>query len=57
MHATLRAELESRGLQFFKVRNEDFRDRLISAGFHQEWQKRYGDEAWSLLEAAAGKLG
>jgi hypothetical protein len=22
-----------------------------------DWQKRYGDEAWSLLESTAGKLG
>ena len=57
MNAHLEAELKSRGLDFFKVKNEDFRQRLISAGFYQEWQKRYGDEAWALLEATTGKLG
>ena len=57
MNANLQAELTSRGLEFFKVNNEDFRQRLIGAGFYQEWQKRYGDEAWALLEATAGKLG
>jgi tripartite ATP-independent transporter DctP family solute receptor len=57
MNATLQAELQKRGLEFFKVKNEDFRQRLVSAGFYQEWQKRYGDEAWALLEATTGKLG
>lgn len=57
MNATLQSDLQARGLQFFKVNNEDFRARLVSAGFYREWQKRYGDEAWSLLEAATGKLG
>lgn len=57
MNATLQGDLESKGLEFFKVRNKDFRGRLVSAGFYQEWQKRYGDEAWALLEATTGKLG
>ncbi len=57
MNANLQAELKSKGLDFFKVNNEDFRQRLIGAGFYQEWQKRYGDEAWALLEATTGKLG
>lgn len=57
MNATLQSDLHSRGLQFFKVNNEEFRARLVSAGFYREWQKRYGDEAWSLLEATTGKLG
>ncbi len=57
MNANLQAELKSRGLEFFTVKNEDFRQRLISAGFYREWQKRYGDEAWALLETTTGKLG
>lgn len=57
MNASLQAELQSKGLEFFKVKNADFRERLVSAGFYKEWQKRYGDEAWALLESTAGKLG
>ncbi|MEH3143858.1 MAG: TRAP transporter substrate-binding protein [Methylobacterium frigidaeris] len=57
LNATLQGELQSRGLEFFKVNNADFRQRLVGAGFYQEWQRRYGDEAWSLLEATTGKLG
>lgn len=57
MNANLQSELTSRGLEFVAVRNEDFRQRLVAAGFYQDWRKRYGDEAWSLLEATTGKLG
>jgi tripartite ATP-independent transporter DctP family solute receptor len=57
MNANLQADLKSKGLEFFKVKNEDFRAKLVSAGFYKEWQKRFGEEAWSLLESTAGKLG
>jgi len=33
-----------------------FRDKLRQAGFYAEWKGRYGEEAWELLEKAAGKL-
>jgi len=57
MNANLQTDLNSKGLQFFTVKNESFRDKLVSAGFYKEWQKRFGDETWSLLESTTGKLG
>ncbi|AWB23239.1 ABC transporter substrate-binding protein [Methylobacterium currus] len=57
MNATLQSKLQTLGLQFFEVENAAFRERLVSSGFYQEWRKRYGDEAWGLLEATTGKLG
>ena len=57
MNAQLRSELESRWLQFVEVNNEDFRNKLVAAGFYAEWRKRYGEEPWSLLEKVTGKLG
>jgi TRAP-type C4-dicarboxylate transport system substrate-binding protein len=57
MNANLQADLKSKGLEFFKVKNEDFRNKLVSAGFYKEWQKRFGDDAWSLLESTTGPLG
>jgi TRAP-type transport system periplasmic protein len=56
MNASLQTELSKRGLEFFNVKNEDFRAKLVAAGFYKEWQKRFGDEAWSLLEQTTGKL-
>ena len=57
MNATLQSELEKRGLEFHKVDNAAFRDKLVAAGFYVEWKKRYGEEAWALLEGTTGKLG
>src|SRR6516164_318159 len=57
MNATLQEELQKRGLEFHKVDNAAFRDKLVAAGFYAEWKKRYGDEAWALLESTTGKLG
>ncbi|MFE1599301.1 TRAP transporter substrate-binding protein [Methylobacterium sp. ID0610] len=57
MNATLQQKLQSLGLQFYEVNNADFRQRLVTSGFYQDWQKRYGDEAWALLESTTGKLG
>ena len=54
MNANLEAELKSKGLEFFTVKNEDFRAKLVSAGFYNEWKKRFGDQVWSLLEQSAG---
>jgi hypothetical protein len=33
-----------------------FREKLRKAGFYSEWKGKYGDEAWALLERAAGSL-
>jgi tripartite ATP-independent transporter DctP family solute receptor len=57
LNANVQTQLEAKGLLFNKVKNTDFRDRLAKAGFYQEWQKRYGDQAWALLETSTGKLG
>ncbi len=31
-----------------------FREALRKAGFYAEWKKKYGDEAWAILEKAVG---
>ena len=31
-----------------------FRETLRKAGFYAEWKKKYGDEAWAILEKAVG---
>jgi hypothetical protein len=33
-----------------------FREALKTAGFHAEWKKKYGDEAWAILESEVGSL-
>lgn len=34
-----------------------FRDRLAKAGYYKNWEQKFGNEAWSVLEKFAGKLG
>jgi tripartite ATP-independent transporter DctP family solute receptor len=49
-------DLKSKGLEFVTVDKPAFRDALKSAGFYAEWKKKYGDEAWGILEAEVGTL-
>lgn len=54
---TAQAELQKLGMVFAEVDQAGFRDRLRANGFYQEWKAKLGQEAWSTLEASAGKLG
>ena len=56
LNATLQQELAGKGLVFNKPDPAPFREKLRSVGFYTEWQKKYGDEAWAILEKAVGKL-
>jgi tripartite ATP-independent transporter DctP family solute receptor len=49
-------ELKQKGLVFNAPNNEQFREKLRSAGFYAEWHKKFGDEAWAMLEKYTGKL-
>ncbi|QHE93608.1 TRAP transporter substrate-binding protein [Pandoraea fibrosis] len=50
------AELKQKGLVFNAPNNEQFREKLRAAGFYAEWHKKFGDEAWAVLEKYTGKL-
>ena len=50
------ADLKSKGLEFDEVDKPAFRDALKQAGFYAEWKKKYGDEAWGILEGEVGTL-
>lgn len=55
LNSELKASL-AKSVQFVDVNPAAFRARLKESGFYTEWQKRLGEDAWSLLEAATGKL-
>jgi TRAP-type transport system periplasmic protein len=57
LNSSLRTELATKGLTFNEPKQEPFRQRLVKAGFYNEWRQKYGDEAWALLEKHTGKLG
>lgn len=56
LNDSLASEMKAKGLQFNETDNDAFRAKLRSAGFYAEWHKKFGDEAWALLEKTTGKL-
>ncbi|QCK85357.1 TRAP transporter substrate-binding protein [Phreatobacter aquaticus] len=54
LNAGLRADLTSKGMVFNDTEAAPFREALRKAGFYAEWKKKYGDEAWAILEKAVG---
>jgi len=53
---SLETKLKGLGMQFNKVDVRPFRQVLAKSGFYVEWQKKFGPEAWALLEKYSGKL-
>jgi len=56
LNANLQQDLAGKGLVFNQPNTAPFRDKLRSAGFYAEWQKKYGEAAWAILEQSVGKL-
>lgn len=54
LNATVRSDLTSKGMVFNETQPGPFREALKKAGFYAEWQKKYGDEAWDILQRATG---
>ena len=57
LNKTLAESLASKGMKFNTVDPAPFRDKLKSAGFYSEWKAKFGEAAWSTLEASVGSLG
>src|ERR1700755_3369358 len=56
LNASVKDELAATGLGFNQPDVAPFREKLRSAGFYSEWKGKYGEEAWTILEKAVGKL-
>jgi tripartite ATP-independent transporter DctP family solute receptor len=56
LNDTVASDLQAKGLEFVEVDKPAFRDALKQAGFYAEWKKKYGDEAWGILESQVGTL-
>ncbi len=54
LNAGLRQDLTSKGMTFNDPDAAAFREALRKGGFYAEWKKKYGDEAWAILEKATG---
>ena len=53
---SLRNTLTDKGITFVDVDRGVFRDALAQTSFYKDWKAKYGDAAWSHLEAVSGKL-
>lgn len=56
LNATLAGKLKEQRMAFNQPAAAPFREKLKSAGFYADWKKKYGPEAWGLLEKAVGQL-
>ena len=54
---TLKADLKGKGINLIDVKQDDFRAALKPTTFYADWKKKYGDEAWAMLEKVSGQLG
>jgi TRAP-type transport system periplasmic protein len=56
LNDSVAADLKKKGLIFIEADKPAFRDALRKAGFYAEWKKKYGDQAWGILEGEVGTL-
>jgi TRAP-type C4-dicarboxylate transport system substrate-binding protein len=56
LNGSVADDLKARGLVFEEVDKPAFRQALKTAGFYADWRKKYGEEAWGILEAEVGTL-
>ncbi|HTK01312.1 MAG TPA: TRAP transporter substrate-binding protein [Bordetella sp.] len=56
LNSKLQTQLAQQGLTFNTPAPAPIRDALRKAGFYKEWQGKYGDKAWAILEQSVGKL-
>ena len=56
LNQSVTEDLKAKGLRFIEVDKVPFRDTLRQAGFYAEWQKKFGEQAWAILESQVGKL-
>lgn len=54
---SLEADLTAKGMVFGHIDPTPFREVLKKNKFYEEWRGKFGEEAWSQLEASVGKLG
>jgi tripartite ATP-independent transporter DctP family solute receptor len=56
LNDSVAADLKAKGLEFIEVDKPAFRATLRKAGFYADWKKKFGDQAWGILEGEVGVL-
>lgn len=49
-------EMKQQGMEINTLDTTPFREKLKESGYYSTWQKKFGDEAWAVLEDNVGKL-
>lgn len=57
LNSSLEKSLAEKGMAFNRTEPAPFRQALAKAGFYDEWSKKFGKEAWSILARNAHGLG
>lgn len=52
----LQKKLTTEKMVFNSPKTGPIRDELRQAGFYSDWKKKFGDQAWGILEGAVGSL-
>lgn len=55
LNLKLKDTLAGRGLIFNETQPEPFQQTLRAKGFYDEWKRRFGEQAWALLETSTGR--
>jgi TRAP-type transport system periplasmic protein len=55
-NTSLQADLTKKGLAFNTVNVDSFRESLQKAGTYRDFQAKFGNAAWTILEKYSGKL-
>lgn len=56
LNVELEAALKEKGMVFNRPEKDQFREHLSKAGFYGDWKKKYGPQAWAILEKYVGTL-
>ena len=56
LSVSLRQDLTAKGMAFHDVDRAAFRNALKATSYYKDWQSKFGEQAWSVLEATSGKL-
>lgn len=56
LNETTQSELVAKGLVINQPDRDSFVKKLRESGYYAEWKRRFGEEAWSILEGSVGKL-
>ena len=56
LNGSVAADLKAKGMEFIEVDKPQFRAALKQAGFYAQWQQKFGNEAWGVLESQVGSL-